>query len=128
DAGEIAIVTPYLSDALRFAFINRFERRGIPVRSLRPSRPLGGEPAARALLILAQLAHPEWGARISAQDIAQALSLTIGDFDPVRAYLLAATYRPVSGLQSYAALSAGLQARITQGAGERYDRLRQWLL
>ena len=128
DAGEIAIVTPYLSDALRFAFINRFERRGIPVRSLRPSRPLGGEPTARALLILAQLAYTGWGARITTQDVAQALSLSIDGLDPVRAYLLASTYRPSSGLQAYTALSAGLQARITPEAGERYDDLRQWLL
>lgn len=128
DAGEIAVVTPYLSDALRFAFINRFERRNIPVRSLRPSRPLGGEPTARALLILAQLAHPGWNARISAQDLAQALSLSIDGLDPVRAYLLASTYRPASGLQTYGALSSGLQARITSAAGERYDRLREWLL
>jgi hypothetical protein len=80
------------------------------------------------LLILAQLAHPTWNARISAQDIAQALSLSIEDLDPVRAYLLASTYRPSSGLQSYTALSSGLQDRITSQAGERYDHLRQWLL
>lgn len=128
EASNIAIVTPYLSDALRFAFINRFERRNIPIRSLRPSRPLGGEPTARALLILAQLAYVTWNARITTQDVAQALSLSIDGLDPVRAYLLASTYRPTSGLQPYAGLSAGLQTRITAEAGERYDTLRQWLL
>lgn len=128
DPEQIAILTPYLSDALRFALVNRLEARGIAVRSLRPSRPLGGEPAARAMLLLAQLAHPSWRAVVKAQDIAQALTLTISDLDPVRAYLLASTYRPNSGLATFAELSAALQTRITEDLGERYERLRTWLL
>lgn len=128
DANQIAVVMPYLSDALRFAFVNRLEQRGVPVRSIRPSRPLGGEPAARTMLILAQLAHPAWDVRVNAQDVAQALGHAVGGLDPVRAYLVASTYRPSSGLPAFAELSAMLQERITPEAGKRYDLLRHWLM
>ena len=37
---QIAILAPYLSDALRFSLIGRLEQAGIPVRSHRPSRAL----------------------------------------------------------------------------------------
>lgn len=126
--GQIAIVTPYLSDALRFALVNRLEHRDIDVRSLRPSRPLGMEAAARCLLLLAELAHPQWEWQVTVDDLAQALSLAIGDLDPVRAYLLAATYRPANGLSEYANLSETLKRRIPQSIGERYDRLRAWIM
>lgn len=127
DANQIAVVTPYLGDALRFALVNRLERRGIPVQTLRPSRPLGGEPAVRAMLILAQLAHPGWGVTIKAQDIGHALSHVIDGLDPVRAFLLASTFRPSAGMAPFGELSAALQRRITPELGRMYERLRMWL-
>ena len=58
--GEMVVLAPFLSDALRFALADRLARRNIPTRSLRPSRALNDEPAARCLLTLAALAHPDW--------------------------------------------------------------------
>lgn len=127
DSSEIAVVTPFLSDSLRFALVNRFERRGIPIRTLRPSRPLGGEPSARCMLVLAQLAHPGWESTIGASDIAQALSQAISGLDPIRAFLLASTYRKATGLQSYIGLSETLRQRIPENIGQSYEVLREWL-
>ena len=58
DAGvapnDIVIISPFLSDSLRFSVMNRLEAAGVPTRSHRPSRTLrrgratsrqdGGEP------------------------------------------------------------------------------------
>ncbi|HEX6271322.1 MAG TPA: UvrD-helicase domain-containing protein, partial [Anaerolineales bacterium] len=42
---DIVVISPYLSDALRFSIMNRLEAAGIPTRSHRPSRSLRDEPA-----------------------------------------------------------------------------------
>ena len=59
--GEIVILAPFVSDALRFSLQTTLERYGIALATHRPSRPLEAEPAARTLLTLARLAHPLWG-------------------------------------------------------------------
>jgi hypothetical protein len=129
--GEIAVLAPFVSDALRFSLTQRLERRGIPVHSHRPSRALRAEPAARALLTLAALAHPEWGLRPARADYSQALQQAIAGLDPVRAQLLAEiTYRLREGvpqLTSFESIVPAMQSRITFNVGERYERLRGWL-
>ncbi|MCB0086227.1 MAG: hypothetical protein KDE47_35040, partial [Caldilineaceae bacterium] len=60
---QIAILAPFISDALRFSLQTRLEEAGIASTTHRPSRALQDEPAARALLTLAALAHPDWGMR-----------------------------------------------------------------
>lgn len=138
--GEIVVLAPYLSDALRFALSNRLSQAGIAVRSLRPSRALNEEPAARCLLTLAALAYPDWQMNPPQPDIAHALGGAIEGLDPLRAHLLAQrTYQqrrakpgaeadklaPAPG--SFDALAAGLQDRIGFELGERYELLRTWL-
>jgi hypothetical protein len=127
---EIVILAPYLSDALRFALMQRLEERGIPARSHRPSRSLRDEPASHALLTLAMLAHPEWELRPPRFDVAYALMQSIEGLDLVRAGLLAEiTYRPRDfTLSPFEGLNAQAQERITYLHGERFSRLRDWLL
>ena len=48
--GEIVVLAPFVSDALRFSFTHRLEQRGLKGRSHRPSRPLSEEPAAKTVL------------------------------------------------------------------------------
>ena len=97
--GEIAVLAPYLSDALRFSLSFRLEASGIPVRSHRPSRSLREEPAARCLLTLACLAHPSWGIHPARFDLAYALVQAIQGMDLVRAQLLAEiVYRKRAGV------------------------------
>ncbi len=130
--GQIVVLAPFLNDSLRFSLQNRLERAGIPSRSHRPSRALRDEPAARVLLTLLSLAHPQWDfVPPPRSDVADMLALVIDGLDPVRARLLAdIVYRPQTGgeLASFDQIQAAVRERITYTAGERYERLRVWLL
>jgi superfamily I DNA/RNA helicase len=129
--GEIAILAPFLSDALRFSLQHRLEERGVPTRSHRPSRALREEPAAQCLLCLAALAHPHWGICPSSPDVAHALLLAIDGMDLVRAQLLAQIVYRVQGgaptLSSFDLIHPEMQERLTFVLGEAYESLRQWL-
>ncbi len=129
--GQIAILAPYLSDALRFSLIGRLEQAGIPVRSHRPSRALREEPAAVCMLTLAALAHPEWGIQPTRFDAAYAFVQAIDDLDLVRAQLLAdIVYRTRTKtvvLSSFDKIIPEMQERITYLLGERYEHLRTWI-
>jgi len=130
--GQIVVVAPYLSDALRFSLSERLSRRGVPARSHRPSRALREEPPARCLLTLAALAHPEWGHAPPPADVVHALTTSIEPLDLVRAQLLTnIVYRPQNEggptLNPFADLKTSVQERIGYQAGNRYDALREWL-
>jgi superfamily I DNA/RNA helicase len=129
--GEIVILAPYLSDALRFSLSNRLQNIGIPVRSHRPSRALREESAAKCLATLTALAFPEWEIRPTTFDVAYAFMHSIDGLDLVRAQLLAQAVHPkndeISQLGSFDHLNATLQERITFRIGQRYERLRAWL-
>ena len=129
---EIVILAPLLNDSLRFSMVTRLESLGIDTYTLRPSRPLRVEPAARALLTLARLAHPGWRFEASYQvrkfDVIQTLVASIADLDLARATLLGEVLfkgnelRPFSGINDLE-----MRARISEVFGERYDRLRNWI-
>ncbi|MFW5748458.1 MAG: hypothetical protein ACOCYT_02460 [Chloroflexota bacterium] len=129
--GEIVVIAPFMSDALRFSLMNRLAAGDVPVRSHRPSRPLREEPAARALLILARLAHPDWRSAPAAFDVATMLMQAINGLDLVRAQLLAgAVYRQQDNRPSllpFDRVRPQFQERITFVFGERYQRLFDWL-
>lgn len=128
--GQIVVLAPYLSDALRFSLMNRLEEAGIPVQSHRPSRSLREEPAALCLLTLAALAHPLWNLPPTPFDVAYALRQSLDDLDLVRSQLLAEVlYRPQTGpiLRPFEDLAPEMQQRITYVIGQRYERLRAWL-
>ncbi len=129
--GDIVVLAPFLSDALRFSLGQKLDNYGIPHVSHRPSRALRDEPAARCVLTLAALVHPQWGYTPPHADVAQALQIAIGGLDPVRARLLAkVVYRPGGSevLTSFERIKPEMQARITYTVGQRYDYLREWLL
>jgi hypothetical protein len=126
---DIVIVSPFLSDALRFSVMNRLEAAGIPTRSHRPSRTLRDEPASQALLTLAALAHPAWELHPPRFDVAYALMQSIEGLDLVRAQLLSEiVYRSRElRLSSFDEITPEVQERITFVAGNRYSTLRDWL-
>ena len=129
---EIAVLAPFVSDALRFSLLSRLEERGIAATSHRPSRALNAEPAVRTLLTLAALAHPIWQRRPPREDIALALDNAIAPLDPVRASVLAqAAYdeRDAAGatLRDFDGLRGDVQKRVSFTGGELYGRLRRWL-
>ncbi|HET6595962.1 MAG TPA: hypothetical protein VFG81_10080 [Anaerolineales bacterium] len=134
DAGvaptDIVIISPFLSDALRFSVMNRLETAGIPTRSHRPSRTLRDEPASQSLLTFAAIAHPAWNIRPPRFDVAYALMHSIEGLDLVRAQLLAEiVYRARDlRLSSFDDITPEVQERITFLIGNRYSMLREWLL
>jgi len=130
-ASEVAVLAPYLSDALRFSLALKLERYGIATTSHRPSRALKEEPGTRCLLTLAALAHPAWKVAPSLFDVGQMLVQSIEGMDLVRAQQLARiVYRSKDGeprLSSFQRINAEMQQRITYILGGRYDELYQWL-
>lgn len=129
--GEISVLAPFLSSALRFSLANRLQGMGIPVRSHRPSRSLREESAAQCLLTYAKLAHPGWDLPVSKFDLRSALMQSIEDLDLVRADLLANKVHreshPGVELLSFDRVPPTEQDRITFRVGQRYDQLREWL-
>jgi superfamily I DNA/RNA helicase len=131
--GEIAILAPFVSDALRFSLQSRLAAREIPSTTHRPSRSLNAEPAARALLTLAALAHPTWQHYPPLSDVTLTFNVAVEDLDPVRATLLARVAYGLRGQQAgalaaFPTLKTPVQERITYRIGERYERLRRWLV
>lgn len=130
-ASEIAVMSPFVSDALRFSLQTALEARGIALATHRPSRALEAEPATRTMLTLAKLAHPHWGILPAGADVAQMLAHSIPHLDPVRAHLLGEIVYPVrrrtNELTTFATINEGMRERITYAAGESYDRLRDWI-
>ncbi len=129
--GSIAVMAPFVSDALRFSLQTALEQYGIQLATHRPSRPIEAEPAARTLFTLAKLAHPHWGLLPPPADVSQALAVAMPRLDPVRAQLLTEIVYPARRrsyeLGSFAMLNDAMRERITYAAGEDYDRLRTWL-
>ncbi|MGD8736062.1 MAG: AAA family ATPase [Anaerolineae bacterium] len=128
---EIAILAPFVSDALRFSLSEKLDRFGVRVRTHRPSRQLREREAARCLLTLAKLAHPEWHCPPPAADVAHALFLSIADMDPVRAHLLTdvvyRTHNDRPELTPFYQIVPRMQERITFLLGGRYSELWEWL-
>jgi hypothetical protein len=129
--GEIVVLAPFLSDALRFSITSRLSEKEIPTRSHRPSRALREEPATHCLLTLSAIAHPEWKMAPSRFDVAYALMQAIEGMDLVRAQLLAdIVYRVKDGaptLSSFDRIRSEMQERLTYVLGERYEGLRAWI-
>ncbi len=129
--GEIVVLAPFLTDALRFSLTHRLEQRDVPARSHRPSRALREEPATQTLLTWAALGHPAWGVVPTRYDVAYALMQTIADLDLVRAHLLAEVLYRVKdktpALAPFDGVNPDMQQRITYLFGGRYEALRIWL-
>ena len=125
---QIVLLAPFLSDVLRFGLVEALAKRGIEARSHRPSRALRDEPAARTLLTLARLAHPQWDMAPAGMDIAFALMTAIDGLDLVRAKLLAEMLYRDGRLYPFAEVrSTMMQDRITFELGERYDLVCTWI-
>jgi hypothetical protein len=129
---EIAILSPYLSDSMRFSLLHAFSLSGIAATSHRPSRSLRDEPVVRCLLVLAKIAHPVWIIKPSRDELRTAFMQTLTNGDLIRADLLTEIiYRPSSPVEflgSFERINADMQNRITFHIGEKYELLRKWLL
>jgi len=128
-ASQIAILSPYLSDSLRFSLVERLSSLGISTRTHRPSRSLGDEPATRGLICLAALANPSFGIKPNLYDVAFTLQFCLTGCDLVRAFLLTEqVYHPEDlELDEFQLVDQSLQERFTFSLGEKYNRLRAWI-
>ncbi len=129
--GEIVIISPYMSDALRFSIQRKLEVLGIPNRSTRPSRSLGSEPTVRTLLTLAKIAYPSWKLPITPFEMREMLLQVITNGDLNRADLLAKIIAPqlnrTRRMVNFSELIPEMQSRVTFVVGERYELMRVWL-
>ena len=128
---EIAILSPFLSDSLRFSIQHSLTSVGIKFESFRPSRSLFDEPVTRCFLTFAKIAHPQWGLIPTAHEMRFALMQALTDGDLVRADLLSQIlYRrnhPEERIGSFKRINSDMQARITYLLGEKYEHLREWI-
>jgi hypothetical protein len=130
-ASEIAIVSPFVSDSLRFLLTDKLDEKGIRWVSHRPSRAIADEAYNRCLLTIAALAYRDWQISPPREVVAQGLMIAIDGLDLVRATLLANTiYRPVGGapeLSPFEQLRPDMQERIGFANGQKYENLRIWI-
>ena len=129
---KIVILAPLMNDALRYSLVSRLTAQGVATRTLRPSRPLHDEPAVRALVVLAKLAHPEWPLiprrRVSRAAVIRTLMTVLEGVDLTRASLMGHVLYQKGQLQPFSRITnAVMRSRISEVFGERYERLRVWL-
>ena len=127
--GEMAVVAPHADGVLRFMLAEAFRASDIPFAVVRRYEMLREEPVVRACLVLAALAHPEWGMRLSLFDIQEALGVALAPLDPLRAALAARhLYDPRKGtLRAGETLAPAVLERIGTVPMERFEALREWI-
>ena len=124
---EMVILSAFLSDSLLFSLNQAFERRNIALRAHRPSQALRDEPAARALLSLAQVVNPSWKLPLTDQDVTLLLLESLEGLDDIRARLIVQHLYRGGQWIAFHQLDSTLQERITFVFGEKYEALREWI-
>jgi len=129
--GDIAVLSPFVSDSLRFSLQTRLEEKNIKLTTHRPGRELRNEPAVRCLFAMAKLAHPQWKLKIKSLEWRNALMTAIEGLDLIRADFLANTLlsHKTEGdvLNPFSQLKPEMAERITYQVGEKYEIIRAWL-
>ncbi len=123
------IVAPYLDSGLCFTLDSQLTEKKIPHRFLRRRVVPRNEPRVRAWLTWLALAHPDWGVKLQEYDLAEALTLSVANLDPVRAQLLARhlfTSTPV-GFMRVDVLPDQIAERVGTQMLARVDEIHQWL-
>ena len=130
-AGQIVILTPFLSDSLRFSITERFQEQVIDFSTFRPSRSLQDEPVVKTLLTCAKLAHSQWKLKPTRHDIRYALMQIIPQADLIRSDLIAqilySPSREEEFLGSFSQIRPEMQQRITFTVGNKFDSFKEWL-
>lgn len=129
-ANQIAILAPFVSDALRFQIQTRLDSKGIALVSHRPSRSLREEPATHVMLTWAKIAHPDLKIKANKYDVRTSLMFSIQGLDPLRADLMTQVLFSANrdfALNDLEATNLDMQNRFTFTAAAQYDTIRQWL-
>jgi hypothetical protein len=128
--GEIAILSPFVSDTLYFSLTNRLNAKGYGLTTHRPSRSLKDEPATRTMLNLAKLAHPQWELPVSQHALRIAFMQTLTHNDLLVADRVSRIlYNGRTGqLSSFSRIKPEIQEQISYQIGEKIESLREWIL
>lgn len=126
--GDIAVLSPYLPDSLKFSLSQKLAELDIPYLSSRPSRTLAEEPITRAVLTFAKTAHPHWKLEITAEELRHAIMAIFPTCDFIRASLLAQnTLKDKIKLEHYNAIPLFTRQRITDAIGVQFDAVLDWI-
>ncbi len=131
-ADDIAVLTPYLSDVLKYSITEKLSKKGINLRTFRPSRKYLASSAIKALFILARLAHPDWHLPLSHFEFRDCLMRLVKDLDVIRADYAAKALLGKNDrgqfFRSFDELTnLGLQETITFSFGHHLSGLAEWL-
>ena len=126
--GEIAVVAPIADGGLRFMLGQVLSEAGIAFRIVRRYENLFEEPIVRSGIALAMLAHPGWGRKPTAYEVAEAFT-SILKCDPVRGRLAAnRLYEARTGtLTSRVDLDETVTSRLGERLLTAFDGLKRWL-
>ena len=129
---DIVILSPYLSDSLKFSMTEKLKSLDVATITSRPSRMYINAPEIKALLIFAKLSHPIWKMKISFFEFRHSIMQFIPDLDVIRADLIAKTLfsrnENECPIRSFDAINnIQLKERITFQFGEKIEALRNWL-
>ncbi|HAF61093.1 MAG TPA: hypothetical protein DCK95_02070 [Anaerolineaceae bacterium] len=126
--GEIAILSPYLPDSLKFSLTTRLQSLSIPYLSTRPSRTLAEESVTNAVLVFAKHAHPQWEIPITSEELRSALMVLLPGCDIIRASLLAQnTLKANHHLEHFSTIPEFTRTRITYAMGNQFDVILDWI-
>ncbi|MDO9545306.1 MAG: hypothetical protein Q7J07_00970, partial [Pelolinea sp.] len=130
---DIVILSPYLSDSLKFSLTEKLKSMQIPTHSSRPSRMYMDTPEAKAMIAFAKLSHPDWNMKVSFFEFRNFIMQVIPDLDIVRADLIAkhlfSSEDDDCPINSFDMINEiRLQERITFQIGEKIEILRKWLI
>ncbi|HEX7556780.1 MAG TPA: hypothetical protein VF338_09165, partial [Leptolinea sp.] len=130
--GEIVVLSPFVSDSLRFSLQTRLEKKGLALTTHRPGRDLGNEPAVRCLITLAKLVFTQWKQKVNPLEFRTMLMTAVDGMDLIRADLLSHTVlsnKPdADPLNPFSSLKPEMAERITFQLGEKYETLMNWVL
>ncbi len=128
EPGEIAVLSPFLPDSLKFSLAQKLQELDIPFLTSRPSRTLEEEPITRAVLTFAKAAHPQWELLITVEELRHAIMTLIPGCDVIRAALLAKnTLKEKCTLDHYYNIPEFTRDRITNVIGVQFDTLLKWI-
>ena len=130
---DIVILSPYLSDSLKFSMTETLGSMNIPTLTSRPSRMYIDTPEVKALIAFAKLSHPNWDMKVSFFEFRNFIMQVIPGLDIIRADLITkhlfCSENGDYSIKSFDMINEiRLQERITFQFGEKLAILRKWLI
>jgi hypothetical protein len=131
-AENIAVLSPYLSEVLKFSLTEKLDKLGVPAQTSRPSREYLASSAIKAVLTLARIAHPAWHLPVSHYSFRGCLMRLVPNLDIIRgeqaAKALLASQQGEYTFRSFESLTnLALQECITFSIGQKLEKLFRWI-